>query len=152
MSLVSAWLSRFLAGNALPGDWGIEYVIFALVVGLLISNTVGLPEWLREAVQTEYYIKTGLVILGAGLLFFFSKFSRPAYLGIVQAVLVISVVWYFCFWLAKKLKVDDDFAAILSSAVSICGVSAAIASCGAIQGDKKKLSYVTSLVLSLRYR
>lgn len=140
-----AWLSRFLAGNALPIDWGIEYVIFALVIGLLISNTVGIPEWLREAVQTEYYIKTGLVVLGAGLLFF--EILQAGFLGIIQAVMVIFVVWYFCFWLCRKLKVDDDFAAILSSAVSICGVSAAIASCGAIQGDKKKLSYVTSLVL-----
>jgi uncharacterized membrane protein YadS len=49
--------------------------------------------------------------------------------------------------MARKLRVDDDFAAMLSSSVAICGVSAAIATCGAIQGDKKKLSYVTSLVL-----
>ena len=68
-------------------------------------------------------------------------------LGIAQAVLVVFVVWYSCFWLARKLKVDDEFAAMLSTAVSICGVSAAIAACGAIKGDKKKLSYVTSLVL-----
>jgi uncharacterized membrane protein YadS len=62
-------------------------------------------------------------------------------------VLVVFVVWYACFWLAQKLRVDDEFAAMLSTAVSICGVSAAIAACGAINGDKKKLSYVTSLVL-----
>jgi uncharacterized membrane protein YadS len=68
-------------------------------------------------------------------------------LGIIQAVLVVFVIWYFCFWLCRKLKVDDDFAAMLSSGVAICGVSAAIATCGAIQGDKKKLSYVTSLIL-----
>ena len=54
---------------------------------------------------------------------------------------------YFCYWLCKKLGVDDDFSAILSSAVSICGVSAAIATSGAIKGDPKKLSYTTSLVL-----
>ncbi len=140
-----AWLSRFLAGNALPTDWGIEYVIFALIVGLAVSNTITLPGWLREAVQTEYYIKTGLVVLGAGLLFF--EVVQAGALGIIQAVLVIFVVWYCCFWLSRKLKVDDEFAVMLSSAVSICGVSAAIATCGAIEGDKKKLSYVTSLVL-----
>jgi uncharacterized membrane protein YadS len=56
-------------------------------------------------------------------------------------------VWFFCFWLARTLRVDDEFAAMLASAVSICGVSAAIATCGALQGDRKKLSYVTSLVL-----
>ena len=140
-----AWLSRLIAGNASPIDWGIEYVVFALITGLAISNFFTLPTWFMEAVRTEYYIKSGLVILGAGLLFF--EIVQAGFLGIIQAVLVIFVVWYFCFWLCRKLKVDDDFGAILSSAVSICGVSAAIASCGAIQGDKKKLSYVTSLVL-----
>lgn len=140
-----AWLSRFLAGNGLFVDYGIEYVIFALFLGLLISNTIGTPEWLKPAVQTEFYIKTGLVILGAGLLFF--EILQAGFLGILQAVLVIAVIWGACFWMCRKLKVDDDFAAILSSAVSICGVSAAIAACGAIQGDKKKLSYVAALVL-----
>lgn len=138
--------ARLLAGNGLFVDWGIEYVIFALALGLLIGNTVGTPAWLRPAVQTEFFIKTGLVILGAGLLF--QEVLQAGALGIVQAVLlVVFVVWYSCFWLCRKLKVDDEFAAMLSTAVSICGVSAAIAACGAIQGDKKKLSYVTSLVL-----
>jgi uncharacterized integral membrane protein (TIGR00698 family) len=140
-----AWLARVLAGNGLFIDYGVEYVIFALLTGLLVSNTIGVPAWLKPAVQTEFYIKTGLVILGAGLLFM--EVLQAGVLGIVQALLVVTVVWYVCFWLARKLKVDDDFAAMLSSSVAICGVSAAIATCGAIQGDKKKLSYVTSLVL-----
>ena len=140
-----AWLSRIVAGNAMAVTWGVEYVVFALAIGLLISNTVRLPGWVMEAVQTEFYIKSGLVVLGAGLLFF--EVVQAGVLGIVQAVLVIFVVWYACFWISRKLQVDDEFAAMLSSAVAICGVSAAIASCGAIQGDKKKLSYVTSLVL-----
>jgi len=142
---VLAWLSRFLAGNGLFMEYGIEYVIFALVLGLLISNTVGIPAWLRPAVQTEFYIKTGLVVLGTGIILL--EILQYGILGMVQAILVVFVVWYFCFWLARKLKVDDEFAAMLSSSVAICGVSAAIATCGAIQGDKKKLSYVTSLVL-----
>ena len=142
---ILAWLARVLAGNGLFIDYGIEYVIFALLLGLLISNTIGTPAWLKPAAQTEFYIKTGLVILGAGLLFM--EVIQAGALGILQAVLVVLVIWYFCFWLARKLRVDDDFAAMLSSSVAICGVSAAIATCGAIQGDKKKLSYVTSLVL-----
>jgi uncharacterized integral membrane protein (TIGR00698 family) len=142
---VLAWLARVLAGNGLFVDYGIEYVIFALLLGLLISNTIGTPAWLKPAVQTEFYIKTGLVILGAGLLF--KEVLQAGALGILQAVLVVVVIWYICFWMARKLRVDDDFAAMLSSSVAICGVSAAIATCGAIQGDKKKLSYVTSLVL-----
>jgi uncharacterized membrane protein YadS len=140
-----ALLARLLAGNGLFVDWGIEYVIFALGLGLLISNTIGVPEWLKPAVQTEFFIKTGLVILGASLIFM--EVLQAGALGIVQAVLSVLVVWSACFWLCQKLRVDDEFAAMLSTAVAICGVSAAIAACGAIQGDKKKLSYVTSLVL-----
>jgi uncharacterized membrane protein YadS len=142
---VLAWFAQILAGNATASYWGIEYVIFALVLGLLISNTVGTPAWLMEAARTEYFIKTGLVIMGATILF--QEIMTAGALGMLQAVGVVVVIWYFSFWLAKKMRLDDEFAAMLSSAVSICGVSAAIATCGAIQGDRRKLSYVASVVL-----
>ncbi|MGK4006892.1 putative sulfate exporter family transporter [Sorangium sp. So ce1036] len=140
-----SWLAQVLAGNAVVHHYGVEYVIFALLLGLFISNVIGLPGWLREAVQTEYYIKTGLVLLGAGILF--QEILKAGAFGILQSLLVVLVVWYACFWLARRLRVDDEFAVMLSTAVSICGVSAAIAACGAIQGDRRKLSYVSSLVL-----
>ena len=97
------------------------------------------------AVKTEFYIKTGLVILGARVLF--GVIMKAGFLGMIQALAVVTVVWYSCWWLCKKMGIDDDFAAMLSSAVSICGVSAAIATAGAVKGDPKKLSYVTSIVL-----
>ncbi len=139
------WLAQFLAGNATAKYWGVSYVVTALFLGLFASNVLRVPNWLTDAVRTEYYIKAGLVILGSNILF--GEILSAGMVGIAQALLVILVVWYACFWIAKKLRVDDEFAVILSTAVSICGVSAAIAACGAIQGDRKKLSYVTSLVL-----
>ena len=140
-----SWFSQFIAGNVTLNYLGFEYVIFALLIGLFISNVIGVPRWLKEAVKTEYYIKTGLVILGAGILFL--EILQAGAIGIVQALLVVFVVWYICFWLGKKLGVDDELSAILATGVSICGVSAAITACGAIQGDKKKLSYAISLIL-----
>jgi uncharacterized membrane protein YadS len=134
-----------IAGNATVGYWGLEYVVWALAIGLAWSNLGRVPQWLQPAVRTEYYIKTGLVILGAGVLF--GEILQAGILGIAQALLVVGVVWWACFALARRLRVDDEFGVILASAVSICGVSAAIAACGAIQGDRRKLSYVTSLVL-----
>jgi uncharacterized integral membrane protein (TIGR00698 family) len=68
-------------------------------------------------------------------------------MGLVQALLVVISVWYIAFWIARKMKIDSEMSTMLASAVSICGVSAAIATCGAIKGDNKKLSYVISLVL-----
>ena len=140
-----AWLALALEGALFVQAWGFEYVIFSLLIGLLISNTVGVPAWLMPAVRTEYFIKVGLVLMGATILF--GGIMRAGIIGIVQALLVIVVIWYAAFWIAKRLRVDDEFATMLATAVSICGVSAAIAACGAIQGDRKKLSYVTSLVL-----
>jgi uncharacterized integral membrane protein (TIGR00698 family) len=140
-----ACASLFVAGNVTVAAWGFEYVIFAFLLGLAISNFGRVPRWVTAAVRTEYFIKIGLVILGASIVF--GDLLRAGMLGMAQALLVVTVVWFVCFHLARRLKVDDEFATILASAVSICGVSAAIAACGAIQGDRKKLSYVTSLVL-----
>jgi uncharacterized integral membrane protein (TIGR00698 family) len=140
-----AWTGQAIAGNKTMNGLGLEYVIFALALGLMVSNLFGTPEWMREAVRTEYFIKTGLVIMGATILF--EEILQAGALGILQAVFVVIVVWYFTFWLSRRLKVDDEFGAMLATSVSICGVSAAIAACGAIQGDKKKLSYVASVVL-----
>lgn len=140
-----AWIAQWIAGNKTVNYWGVEYVIFALIIGLFISNVIGMPGWMMDAVRTEYYIKTGLVIMGATILF--GDLMQAGVLGMLQAILVVVVIWYFGFWLGKKLRLDDEFSAMLATAVSICGVSAAIAACGAIQGDKKKLSYVASVVL-----
>ena len=139
------WVSQALAKHAGINALGLEYVLFALALGLLWSHLLPTPGWLMSAVRTEFFIKIGIVILGAGMLF--SDLLKAGAPGMIQALLVIPVVWYLTFWLARRLKVDDEFAVMLSTAVSICGVSAAIAACGAIQGDKKKLSYVTSVVL-----
>ncbi|MCL4793601.1 MAG: putative sulfate exporter family transporter [Bryobacteraceae bacterium] len=141
LALVAQWL----AGNATVSYWGVEYVIFALAIGLFLSNVVGLPGWMADAVRTEYYIKTGLVLMGATILF--GELMQAGVLGMLQAVLVVSVIWYFGYWLARRLRLDEEFSVMLTTAVAICGVSAAIAACGAIQGDKKKLSYVASVVL-----
>lgn len=139
------FVSLVIAGQAQINAWGLEYVIFALALGLGLNHLVPLPAWLREAARTEYYIKSGLVILGSTILF--QELLQAGALGLVQAGLVVTVVWYAAFWLCRKLGVDEEFSVMLSTAVSICGVSAAIAACGAIQGDRRKLSYVTSLVL-----
>jgi uncharacterized integral membrane protein (TIGR00698 family) len=142
---IISWLALFLAGNYTIHEYGLEYVLFCLIIGLLVSNTVGVPKWMMPAVRTEFYIKSGLVILGARVLF--GVILKAGALGMVQALAVVSVVWYCCWWLCKKMGIDDEFSAMLSSAVSICGVSAAIATAGAVKGDPKKLSYVTSIVL-----
>ena len=140
-----AILAQFVSSYAGFKNLGLETVLFSLVIGLLIGNLIRLPEWLRAGVQTELFVKIGLVLLGATILF--KDILSAGSFGLIQAVIVVTVVWYFAFWISKKMKVDDEFSTMLASAVSICGVSAAIATAGAINGDKKKLSFIISLVL-----
>jgi len=134
-----------LAGNSAMRDLNLEAVIFSLALGLIIGNCFRLPDWFREVLNAELYVKIGLVLLGCSVIF--SDVMKAGGLGLVQALVVVLSVWYFAFWLCRKLKVDDDLTMMISSAVSICGVSAAIATSGAIKGDSKKLSYVISMVL-----
>jgi uncharacterized integral membrane protein (TIGR00698 family) len=134
-----------IAGNGQVKALNLEAVIFSLFIGLFIGNFFVLPEWFRLALSTELFVKIGLILLGTSVIF--SDILKAGSLGLMQALVVVLSVWYFAFWLCKKLKVDDELTMMISSAVSICGVSAAIATSGAIKGDSKKLSYVISMVL-----
>jgi len=125
--------------------YGFESVFFSVLFGLLIRNVWHLPEWLKPAVQGEFYIKIGVVCLGATILF--SDVMKSGVFGLVQACLAVAVVWFFAFRLARRCKVDERTAMILSSGVSICGVSACITAARVAGGDDKKLSYIVSLVL-----
>lgn len=138
-------LALLLAGNQEVKSLNLEAVIFSLSLGLIISNFFRLPQWFRDALSTELYVKIGLVLLGTTIIF--GDILKAGSLGLIQALVVVLSVWYFAFWLCRKLKIDNELTMMISSAVSICGVSAAIATSGAIKGDSKKLSYVISMVL-----
>jgi len=142
---VLSMIAQFIASSGSMKNLGLETVLFSLVIGLFISNVLKTPEWLKAGIQSEFYIKIGLVMLGASILF--TEIMKAGLYGVAQAVIVVVTVWYFAYWIARKLKVDEELSVMLASAVSICGVSAAIATAGAIKGDSKKLSYVISLVL-----
>ena len=140
-----AAVSMYICGLGFIKTIGLESVFFSVAIGLLIRNTIGLPKWLTSAVRSEYYIKIGLVLLGTSVLF--GEILEAGFWGLIQSLVVVFSVWYFTFWLSGKMNVDREMGVMLASAVSICGVSAAIATCGAIKGDSKKLSFVVSLVL-----
>ena len=142
---VIAIAAQLITGNLGVKALGLEIVLFSLFIGLFISNFLKVPEWVRPLIQTELYIKIGLVLLGTGIIF--QEMMQAGGLGLIQSVAVVLVVWQVSFWICRKFRLDDELRAMLSSAVAICGVSAAIATAGAIKGDSKKLSYVISLVL-----
>lgn len=123
----------------------LEWAFWALIVGLLISNTVGVPKWLRPAVQAEYYIKAGLVIMGFSVLFSNIVNFGLYGLGIAWIVtpIVIIFMWYFG---TRVLKMDNKPLVItVSTATAVCGTSAAIAVGASSKAKKTDLSLAVSI-------
>ena len=123
----------------------LEWAFWALIVGLLVSNTVGVPNWLKPAVKTEFYIKTGLVIMGFSVLF--SNIAKFGLYGLGIAWVVTPIVIIFMWWFGTKvLKIDNKPLVItLSAATSVCGTSAAIATGAASNCKKTDLTMALSI-------
>jgi uncharacterized membrane protein YadS len=137
-----------LAGQKVIKHYNLEYALWALVVGLLISNTVGTPAWLRSAVRTEFYIKTGLVLLGAEILF--------------NRLLTLGVPGVFVSWVATPIVLISTYAfgqrvlrmpskslnMVICADMSVCGVSAAVATAAACRAKREELSLAIGLSLT----
>ena len=140
-----ALLAQWIAKIDMVKYYGFEAVFFSVIFGLIIRNLFHVPEWLKPAIQGEFFIKIGVVCLGATVLF--SDVMKSGAAGLIQAVMVVTIVWFFGYLLARKLKVERATAMTLASGCSICGVSACITAAGVAGTDKKQLSYIISLVL-----
>ena len=125
----------------------LEYAFWALLIGMLVCNTVKTPSWLKPAIQTEFYIKTGLIIMGAEVLF--SNIAEFGIYGIGVAWLVTPIVIIFM-WLfgTKFLKMTNKpMVMIIACATSVCGTSAAIACAAACKGKKNDLTFAVGISL-----
>ncbi|KUI24980.1 hypothetical protein AU196_06695 [Mycobacterium sp. IS-1742] len=141
---------RWADGTSFEGvAKSIEFPVYAIALGLLgnvVLSRLALRDALAGGFRTEFFIKTGLVLLGASInLKVLVTAAGPA---IVQALLLISIVFGFTWWLGGRLGLEDKLRALLASAVSICGVSAAIAAAGAVQAKREQLAYAASLVIA----
>jgi uncharacterized membrane protein YadS len=123
------------------------YAFWALGIGLLVSNTVKTPEWLKPAVKTEYYIKTGLVLLGAEILFSnIVKFGIYG-LGIAWGVTPVVVIFMWLYGTRVLKMVSKPMVIVIATATSVCGVSAAIAAAAASKAKKDDLTFAIGLTL-----
>jgi uncharacterized integral membrane protein (TIGR00698 family) len=125
--------------------YNLEPPLVALLVGLIISNVVGLPRWLDAGFRVEFYIKLGIVLLGATLPFTLIVWAGPV--AILQASLVSIATFLTIFFTARKLGLDSRFAAVLGAGGAVCGVSASIAVAGAVRAKKEHPPMAISLVV-----
>ncbi|MFG0334770.1 MAG: YeiH family protein [Maioricimonas sp. JB049] len=143
-----ATLAYAMAGQSVVKAYNLEYALWALLVGLIISNTVGTPAVLRPAVLTEFYIKTGLVLLGAEVLM--TRLLALGVPGIFVAWVVTPIVLVSTYIFGQKvLKIPSrSLNMVISADMSVCGVSAAIATAAACKAKKEELSLSIGLSLT----
>ena len=151
LSIVAWWLSKQVYALELPfGIPGkvLEFPLWAALVGLVgnvLLKRVGVYETVQPGVKTEMFLKIGLILLGAKINL--SLLVTAAGGAIVQGILMITSVFFFSWWLGGKFGLDDKLRAVMSTALAVCGVSAAIAAAGAVLAKKEQVTYVTGLVI-----
>jgi uncharacterized integral membrane protein (TIGR00698 family) len=132
--------------NKFLKDWQLETPLLALLFGMIVSNTVKLPAFFQSALKTEFYVKTGIVLMGATLPFTIIMQAGP--LAMLQATIVAATTFFSIYWAATKLfGLDPRFGACLGAGGSICGVSGAIAIGGACRAEKEHVSIAISMVI-----
>jgi uncharacterized membrane protein YadS len=142
-----AVLAYVLAGQKLVKYYNLEYPLWALAVGLFITNAGAAPRWLAPALVGEFFIKTGLVIFGAEVLV--SRLLALGLPGLMTAWIVTPIVLVTTYLFGvRMLKIPSrSLCMTLSADMSVCGVSAAIATGAACRAKKEELSLAIGLSL-----
>jgi uncharacterized integral membrane protein (TIGR00698 family) len=130
---------------ALPN---IEYVLWAIVIGLIIANTVGVPKIFRAGVATyEFWLKLGIVLLGVR--FLLGDVLKLGGISLVAVALELTISIVLMTWLGNAFRLTPKLTSLLAIGSSICGVSAIIAAKGAINAKDEDASYAIAAILAL---
>jgi len=136
----------FIGGQWDQADhYNLEPPLVALALGLLLANLGLVPQWMNAGFRVEYYVKTGIVLLGATLPFTLIAWAGP--IALLQASIVSIVTFTVIYFVAVRLGVDRRLAATLGAGGAICGVSGAIAVAGAVGARKQDAPVAIALVI-----
>jgi uncharacterized integral membrane protein (TIGR00698 family) len=151
VTILAWWITKNIYAIDLPfGIPGktLEYPIWAVLLGIatnLVLRLFKANEFIQPGVKPELFLKIGLVLLGTGINL--QLLVTAAGGAIIQAFILIISVFFFTFWLAGRFGLDDKLRAVMSTALAVCGVSAAIAAAGSVMAKKEQVAYVIALVI-----
>ncbi len=142
---LSSVIILVLSSSSFAKDYNLEAPLVALILGLLAGNFLPIPRWLDTSLRTEYYIKTGIVLLGATLPLTLIFSAGP--IAFFQATIVSVCTFLVIYFTATRIfKRDPRFAAVLGAAGSVCGVSASIAVGASVKAKKEQIAIAISVV------
>jgi uncharacterized integral membrane protein (TIGR00698 family) len=126
----------------------LEYVLWAIIIGLIISNLFSVPEIFQPGIATyEFWLKVGIVLLGSR--FVLADMLKLGKISLILVVLEISLSLLLMHFLGRVFKLRPKLTSLLAMGSSICGVSAIIAAKGAIDADDEDSTFAISAILAL---
>jgi uncharacterized integral membrane protein (TIGR00698 family) len=126
----------------------IEYVLWAILIGLVITNTVGLHRVFLPGVLTyHFWLKVGIVALGSR--FVLGDVLKLGATSLVQILVDMVVAGAIILGAARLFGLSGKLGSLLAIGTSICGVSAIVASKGAIRAKNSDVSYAIAAILAL---
>jgi uncharacterized integral membrane protein (TIGR00698 family) len=126
----------------------IEYVLWAILIGLLITNIIGLPRLFQPGVATyEFWLKAGIILMGAR--FLLADILKLSGISLVLVLVELTLALSFMTWLGIRFGLKPKLITLLSVGASVCGVSAIIATEGAIEADPEDSSIAIAAILLL---
>ena len=135
-----------IAGWVNAAKFNLEAPLVALILGLVIANVFPLPKWMDSGFRVEYYIKLGIVMLGATFPITLVLVAGPV--AIAQATLISLVTCLVIYFLGTRaFGLDRRLAAVLGVGGAVCGVSASMAIAASVRAKKEHLYTSVSLVV-----
>jgi uncharacterized integral membrane protein (TIGR00698 family) len=142
--------TKAIPGNLTFGNMMISfqltYVAMLLLVGMLIRNTVGIPDVFKAGtVAARPLIKPGIIILGA--YYMWSDVLKVGFFGLALVIaFVMGTQVLISFW-ARRAKVDSGLACVMGAGVGVCGVSAAVAVAPVVNAKPRDFFYAIGTIL-----
>ena len=135
-----------ISGWANAARFNLEAPLVALILGLVIANVFPLPKWMDAGFRVEYFIKLGIVMLGATFPITLVLVAGPV--AIAQATLISLVTCLVIYFLATRaFGLDRRLAAVIGVGGAVCGVSASMAIAASVRAKKEYLYTSVTLVV-----
>jgi uncharacterized integral membrane protein (TIGR00698 family) len=151
IGLAAKWLEQSINGYTKAHHIvfpNIEYVLWAIVIGLIIGNLVRIPEIFRAGIDTyEFWLKAGIVLLGSR--FVFADITKLGGISLLLVFVEIGGALLLMTALGKAFGLRPKLINLLAIGSAVCGVSAIIAAKGAIDADDEDSSFAIGAILAL---
>jgi uncharacterized integral membrane protein (TIGR00698 family) len=147
LAAVLAWLARWLHG--IPAIGGISALMLAIILGMMIRNTAGVPKAMQEGIRFSMRRLLRLAIMLLGFQISLNQIRQVGGVGFAIVLATLVGTFLFTLWLGRRLGVDPKVTELIAAGTSICGASAVVATNTVTEGSDEDVAYAIAVITAL---